>query len=59
MAPRKERMPQRKEVEAGSQLNILVTKLLEITLAKEDQPRKNTEVSARASSSGQSDEGLS
>lgn len=52
-------MPQRKEVEAGSQLNILVTKSLEITLAKEDQPRKNTKVSARASSSGESDEGLS
>lgn len=50
-------MPQRKEVEAGSPLNILVTKLLETTLAKEDQARKNIEVSARASSSGQSDEG--
>lgn len=52
-------MPQRKEVETGSQLNILVTNPLEITLAKEDQPRKNTDVSARASSSGESDEGLS
>lgn len=59
MVPKKERMPQRKEVEAGSQLNILVTKPSEITLAKEDQPRKNTEVSAGASSSGESDEGLS
>lgn len=45
-------MPQSKEVEAGSQLNILVAKLLEITLAKEDQPGKNTELFARASSSG-------